>query len=140
MPQPGGWKFPWLIVLFSVLLFFVFSIVIAYRSIVVMATNNQNVTSTLHVISLIDALKAELYAAESGQRGYLVTADAQYLQPYEEALVSICWRLCATPPQRCPSRICATSNCQKLPSKNWPRCRKRLAWCRWGSGRRPTRS
>lgn len=89
-PQPERiLKFPWLIVLFSVLLFFIFSVVIAYRSIVVMAANNQNVTNTLHVISLIDALKAELYAAESGQRGYLVTSDLQYLKPYEEALVSI---------------------------------------------------
>lgn len=79
-----GW--PWLIALASVVTFFIFSISLAYRSIGIMAENNQRITNNLQVITLIKDLKTELLNAETGQRGYLLTGDVQYLEPYHEAL------------------------------------------------------
>ncbi len=79
-----GW--PWLIALVSVVIFFLFSISLAYRSIGILAENNQRITGNLQVITLIKDLKTELLNAETGQRGYLLTADVQYLEPYHEAL------------------------------------------------------
>lgn len=79
-----GW--PWLVALASVVTFFIFSISLAYRSIGIMAENNQRITHNLQVITLIKDLKTELLNAETGQRGYLLTADVQYLEPYHEAL------------------------------------------------------
>lgn len=76
----------WLTVLLSVCLFFLLSMVVAYRSVVVMGDNAARVSSTLNIISVIDAVRANLYAAESGQRGYLVTQDLTYLEPYQVSL------------------------------------------------------
>lgn len=79
-----GW--PWLVALASLVTFFIFSISLAYRSIGIMAENNQRITNNLQVITLIKDLKTELLNAETGQRGYLLTEDVQYLEPYHEAL------------------------------------------------------
>src|SRR5690606_5735261 len=76
----------WVIALASVVVFFVFNIYIACRSIGVLAENNQRVTNSLQAIMLIKDLKTELLNAETGQRGYLLTEDVQYLEPYHEAL------------------------------------------------------
>lgn len=79
----------WLFVFIAVVAFFVGSTLLAYRSTQVMAANSQSVTNTLQIINLIKELQVELYAAESGQRGYVLTADEQYLEPYYEALSQI---------------------------------------------------
>jgi len=76
----------WVLVLLVLLVFFILSMSAAYRSIGVMQKNNENITNTLQVLALIKELRVELMSAESGQRGYLLTGDEQYLQPYREAL------------------------------------------------------
>lgn len=84
-----GKKLPgrsWLFVLLALVAFFIISMSTAYRSIGVMHENSQGVTNTLEVLALIKELKTELVNAESGQRGYLLTSDGQYLQPYHDAL------------------------------------------------------
>lgn len=79
----------WLFVFVAVVVFFVVSTVLAYRSTKLMAENSRNVTNTLQIINLIKDLQVELYAAESGQRGYIITTDEQYLEPYYKALNEI---------------------------------------------------
>ncbi|WP_049721130.1 sensor histidine kinase [Gilvimarinus polysaccharolyticus] len=76
----------WLLVLLALVIFFIVSMSTAYRSIGVMHENNKSVTNTLEVLALIKELKVELINAESGQRGYLLTSDGQYLKPYHDAL------------------------------------------------------
>ena len=80
---------PWLLVLLALVVFFVVSMSTAYRSIGVMHENNQSITNTLEVLALIKELKTELVNAESGQRGYLLTNDGQYLEPYHKALAQV---------------------------------------------------
>ena len=80
---------PWLFVFVAVVVFFIASTLMAYRSTLVMEQNNQSVDNTLQILNLIKELKVELYAAESGQRGYLLTSDEQYLEPYYGALSDI---------------------------------------------------
>src|SRR6185503_19568254 len=41
------------------------------------------------VLNNAEALKAEVTAAETGMRGYLITKDSQYLTPYKVALKSV---------------------------------------------------
>jgi CHASE3 domain sensor protein len=44
---------------------------------------------TLEVLTRAETLMADLSHAESGQRGYLLTGDGQYLDPYTAALASV---------------------------------------------------
>lgn len=85
----GTLSAPWLFVFIAVVIFFAGSTLLAYRSTQVMADNSQTVTNTLQVINLIKELQVELYAAESGQRGYVLTTDEQYLEPYYGAVDEI---------------------------------------------------
>ena len=48
--------------------------------------NRRLVTHTREVLGSLDALLSVLKDAETGQRGYLLTEDATYLQPYQDAL------------------------------------------------------
>ena len=80
---------PGLLVLAAVVVFFSISMASAYRSIGLMHENSQSVTNTLQVMGLIKDLKTELLSAESGQRGYLLTSEGQYLEPYHDALAKL---------------------------------------------------
>jgi PAS domain S-box-containing protein len=51
-----------------------------------LSDNEQMVAHTHEVIGELEALLSTLKDAETGQRGYLLTEDAKYLQPYEDAL------------------------------------------------------
>lgn len=77
---------PGILVLFLVVAFFCISMAAAYRSIGLMHENSVSVNNTLQVIALIKDLRTEIVSAESGQRGYLLTSDGQYLEPYHGAL------------------------------------------------------
>jgi PAS domain S-box-containing protein len=50
-------------------------------------------THTLEVLTLAETLMASLIDAESGQRGYLLTGDERYLDPYTAALASVDTRM-----------------------------------------------
>jgi signal transduction histidine kinase len=79
----------WVMALSAAITFFAVSAVLAYRSIDVITENNISINNTLHTINLIKDLNTELAAAESSQRGYLLTEDADYLQPYHQTLVVV---------------------------------------------------
>lgn len=48
--------------------------------------NDRLVAHTHEVIGKLEGLLSTLTGAETGQRGYLLTEDAQYLQPYNDAV------------------------------------------------------
>ncbi len=79
----------WVMALSAAITFFTVSAVLAYRSIDVITTNNISINNTLQTINFIKDLNRELAAAESSQRGYLLTGDPDYLQPYHQTLVVV---------------------------------------------------
>jgi signal transduction histidine kinase len=79
----------WVMALSAAITFFAVSAVLAYRSIDVITENNIGINNTLQTINLIKDLNRELAAAESSQRGYLLTEDPDYLQPYHQTLVVV---------------------------------------------------
>ncbi|WP_409020646.1 response regulator [Brevundimonas vesicularis] len=76
-----------------VLAFFCATGVIAYMNIQVLKTNNQQIMQTHRVIVGIDGLMTSMLDAETGQRGYLLTGNTAYLQPYERAVEGLEERL-----------------------------------------------
>lgn len=79
----------WVMALSAAITFFAVSAVLAYRSVDVITANNININNTLQTINLIKDLNKELAAAESSQRGYLLTEDPDYLEPYHKTLVVV---------------------------------------------------
>lgn len=59
---------------------------IAYRSLKDLEHNQRSVTHTLEVKAVIKDIYMQLTAAESGQRGYLITGDEPYLEPFKRSL------------------------------------------------------
>src|SRR5690606_38703862 len=76
----------WWMALAAAITFFVVSAILVYRFIDVITKNNININNTLLTINLIKDLGRELVAAESGQRGYLLTEDPDHLGPYHKTL------------------------------------------------------
>lgn len=79
----------WIMALAAAITFFSVSAILAYRAIDVITANNVSINNTLQTINLIKDLHRELAAAESSQRGYLLTTDPEYLEPYHQTLGSI---------------------------------------------------
>jgi len=80
-------KRPWMAALLIAITFFSVNGVLTYHSAALINKNVEHVSHTLQVINLIEQLKFHLFRAESGQRGYLITNDASYLDPYNESNV-----------------------------------------------------
>lgn len=78
-------KKPWIIALFTAITFFTINAIVTYHSATLLSKNADSITHTLHVVNLIEQLKFHLFRAESGQRGYLITDDPEYLVPYNES-------------------------------------------------------
>lgn len=78
-------KRPWITALLIAITFFAVNGVITYHSANLINTNAERISHTLQVINLIEQLKFHLFRAESGQRGYVITDDPDYLIPYNES-------------------------------------------------------
>lgn len=63
--------------------------IVSYRGLSNLIRHNQLVVHTMQVISELDAALSEITDAETGQRGYLITQDASYLDPYYKAVNEI---------------------------------------------------
>jgi PAS domain S-box-containing protein len=63
--------------------------VLSYRTWVQLGIHNRELASTRQVVDDCHNLLSLLKDAETGQRGYLLTGDEQYLAPYREALAEI---------------------------------------------------
>jgi CheY-like chemotaxis protein len=76
-----------------VLAFFLLSGIIAYRNIEVLRTNSETIWHTHEVLVSLDELLSTTQDAETGQRGYLLTGDDRYLQPYQTAITALASRV-----------------------------------------------
>nr|WP_172691025.1 response regulator [Agrobacterium larrymoorei]ASK49477.1 histidine kinase [Agrobacterium larrymoorei] len=85
-PTKGfGLDTPILIGLAAALLFFVASTIASLQTTRSLRENNSKVVQTHEVIVAIDLLQSDVQDAETGQRGYLLTGNERYLEPYERA-------------------------------------------------------
>ena len=76
-----------------VLSFFLATGLVAWRNVEVLRANNQQIIHTHEVIVAVDELLSAAQDAETGQRGYLLTGNVSYLQPYETATRNLNRRL-----------------------------------------------
>jgi CheY-like chemotaxis protein/CHASE3 domain sensor protein len=76
-----------------VLAFFLLSGIIAYRNIEVLRTNSETIWHTHEVLVSLDELLSTTQDAETGQRGYLLTGNDRYLQPYQAAVTGVASRV-----------------------------------------------
>ncbi|QDT52128.1 Phytochrome-like protein cph1 [Caulifigura coniformis] len=65
------------------------SSVLIHRNIQLIADNEEKVIHTHEVLTALSQIRTSLNAAESSQRGFLITADASYLDRYQSALPEI---------------------------------------------------
>jgi len=63
--------------------------VISFNGLIQADANNAMVTRTNKVTNQLDLFISDMKDAETGQRGYIITGDETYLQPYNAALTAI---------------------------------------------------
>lgn len=73
----------------AALVFFLISGAVAYFNLLTLREGNQSITYSHDVIVVLDELLSTAQDAETGQRGFLLTNDERYLEPYEAALRAI---------------------------------------------------
>jgi signal transduction histidine kinase/DNA-binding response OmpR family regulator/CHASE3 domain sensor protein len=73
----------------AVLVFFLISGGVAYLNIQTLREDNQRIVHSHQVITTLDGLLSTLQDAETGQRGYLLTNNEHYLDPYNAALPAV---------------------------------------------------
>ncbi len=76
-----------------VLAFFVFTGWLAYQNVQSLRANNLKVVHTHEVLMSLNQLLSTTQDAETGQRGYLLTGNDRYLEPYNLALAATASRL-----------------------------------------------
>jgi CheY-like chemotaxis protein/signal transduction histidine kinase len=69
--------------------FFLVSGAVAYLNIRVLRDDNDRIVHSHAVITALEELQSSLQDAETGQRGFLLTGDAGYLEPYSNAVNEI---------------------------------------------------
>ncbi len=62
---------------------------VAYRTTSELIRNAEREKETYQILGYLTELEAEVTNAETGQRGYLITGQPQYLEPYNGALAAI---------------------------------------------------
>ncbi len=62
---------------------------VAYRTTTELISNAKQEKATYQVLGYLNDLETDLVNAETGQRGYLITGQPRYLEPYENALTEL---------------------------------------------------
>ncbi|PWW00109.1 signal transduction histidine kinase [Hoeflea marina] len=75
------------------LVFFILSTTVAVYTTQLLRVSNASVVQTHKIIVAIDLLLLDVQDAETGQRGYLLTGEEEYLEPYRRALSQVQNRL-----------------------------------------------
>src|ERR1700743_427681 len=75
--------------LFGALVFFVLSGVVAYFKLQTLRDDNAKIVHSHQVIVALDALLSSTQDAETGQRGFVLTGNDKYLEPYNAAVSAI---------------------------------------------------
>src|SRR6188768_3490768 len=70
----------------SALLFLIGNAIISFWSLSTLYKNNSLVIHTLDVLERIESVRADITSAEANQRGFLLTGNAEFLDPYERAV------------------------------------------------------
>ena len=73
----------------ATLVFLLGNAIVAYRNTLTIVANEQMVNHTHEVLTELERTLSTLKDAETGQRGYLLTGDQQYLEPYENAIAHV---------------------------------------------------
>jgi CheY-like chemotaxis protein/signal transduction histidine kinase/CHASE3 domain sensor protein len=73
----------------GVLIFFVISAFVAYYNLQTLQLDNQKIVHSHEVIVALDTLLSNAQDAETGQRGFLLTGNERYLEPYNNAVSAI---------------------------------------------------
>jgi CheY-like chemotaxis protein/signal transduction histidine kinase/CHASE3 domain sensor protein len=81
------------IALVAVIIFFVVSGALAYLNIRTIRDGNQKVIQSQQTVTALSDILSSAQDAETGQRGFLLTGNERYLEPYRAALASIPARL-----------------------------------------------
>lgn len=71
------------------IVFFLVSGVVAYVNLQDLREGNQKITQSHEVITALDELLSSAQDAETGQRGFLLTNNEKYLEPYSNALEAL---------------------------------------------------
>jgi signal transduction histidine kinase/CheY-like chemotaxis protein/CHASE3 domain sensor protein len=71
------------------LVFFLISGAIAYFNLQTLRDNNQKIVHSHEVIIALDELLSSMQDAETGQRGFLLTNNGKYLEPYSSSVMAI---------------------------------------------------
>lgn len=79
--------------LVTVLLFFLVSGSISYLNIAALQQDNARIRHSHDVIVAVDDLLTSIKDAETGQRGYVLTGDPAYLEPYQRAASAVASQL-----------------------------------------------
>ncbi|WP_379923531.1 response regulator [Erythrobacter sp. R86502] len=68
--------------------FFIITAYAAYANIAAMRESDEGIRNTHEVLSALDDLMMATLNVETGQRGFVVTGEDKYLEPYEEGLAA----------------------------------------------------
>jgi CheY-like chemotaxis protein/signal transduction histidine kinase/CHASE3 domain sensor protein len=71
--------------LIGVFIFFLVSGFVAYRNVRALSEDNQKIVHSHEVIDALAELLSSAQDGETGQRGFLLTGDEKYLEPYNDA-------------------------------------------------------
>ena len=82
-------KFSWTLISTIVIGVIIINVVLAIKTIDELANTQKGLTNTGDVILSLDKLHILILSAETGQRGYLLTENEEYLAPYKEALALV---------------------------------------------------
>ncbi|HEY1096727.1 MAG TPA: CHASE3 domain-containing protein, partial [Alphaproteobacteria bacterium] len=77
----------------AVLLFFIGSGFVAYSNTRSLIDGNRQVAHTHEVLLALSDILSIMKDAETGQRGYVLTGEERYLEPYRQALARIAERV-----------------------------------------------
>jgi len=78
--------FPFLTGLLGVVLFFTISGYVTHSSLLTLRNNGNDIAETHEVLMTCNNILSLMKDAETGQRGYVLTGDAEFLEPYTTAL------------------------------------------------------
>ena len=91
--QRSGGEVLTVVGLAAVLAFFLISGAVAYLNIQTVRETHKEVLHSHDVLIALDEMLSTVQDAETGQRGYLLTGDTKYLQPYDDAVGALAARV-----------------------------------------------
>ena len=63
--------------------------ILSYRNTIAVAAREQRVAHSREVLDVLQTILSTLSDAETGQRGYLITGEPRYLQPYKGSTIQV---------------------------------------------------